>query len=105
MSTPEPTVYFEFVVTVKMYSDQYTPYYWNSSVSLYEYDGDQILGKTVENADQGLLVFHIYFDTLGPKTIIARSLHDSQPGLVGETIVYVKPEAIKASIRKLVGFK
>ena len=102
MSTYEPTVYFEFTVTVKLYSSQYTPYYRNATVSLSEYGGSKVLGTASASGNQGIVTLVIYFDSLGDKIITAKAMNT--PVAVVQSIVHVNAEVIKAILSRTVRF-
>ena len=102
MSTYQPTVYFEFAVTVKLYSEGYIPYFANTGISISEDSGSSIMGVTLASTEKGSHIFHVYFDSLGPKTIIAQLVGTIYPLIIGKSIVQVQPEFIKATINKTV---
>ena len=106
MSTYEPTVYFEFYVTVRVYSDAATLYYENININISEDSGSAILGATTGRTSTGSFTFLVYFNTLGSKTITASASANyyDYNNLVtpAKSRVVVQSEIIKATLSLIV---
>lgn len=105
-SNYNPTAYFKFELTVKVYSDIDVPYYESVALSVSEDSGSQILGSTTANSNSGYYTFRLYFDTLRTKvlTVTLNANNYYYLAIFGKTTVNVMGEAIKVSMNTTVKF-